>query len=498
MNRYRCARTLAVLLCAAALTAGCAPTRSQYYGSLGASRLRAYRRWESQNAQEDRPRLEGQLSLEEGVRLAMQYNPQLLAAVQGRENARGRVMEAWSEALPRVDVAAGYTRLDKVASVDTGMTTLDVGDRDNYSYGVTITQPLFKGGSMSIALRAARLFSYLSDEGVRAALETTIFSVATAYYDSVLARQLVAVYEDALRSAEAHLEAVRFREQQGVATEYDVLRANVEVSNVQAELIDQERLRDIARAALFRSMGVSQRSRVELTTALGTEERDTPSFPEAVQAAFRNRPDIYQAAINTDLYREAVKEARTDYLPNLEAFYWRQWAKPDPHEATRNNWNDQWTYGLSLTWPLFDGFAREGRVVQQKALLRQSEILLVDTEQQALLEIRDAILELHSAEELVRSQRLNRQRAGRAEELVEEGYRVGVNTEIEVLDARAALTRASGLYYGALHRYTTGRIALQRAMGLLTPGPGMSKVPERVTKPGDIRAAALPEGDIDQ
>lgn len=476
------------LILVAVIIGGCVPSRQGYFTRMARRRSEAYRRWRQQRRDDELPQLEGPLYLADAVRLALRHNASLRAALQQKESARGRRLEAHSEVLPSVDLSAEYTRLDKVFTVDLGVESFQVGDQDNYSYRVDVVQPLFKGGSMVIAHRAARLFSYLTDETVRQAVEEVVFAVSQAYYQGVLARQQVEVQRAALKSARAQLDSVEAREEQGVATEFDVLRARVDVSNIQAELIDQKNRLDSARAELLRAMGVSQRSRVELATELEYDREDVPDFREAVRMAFENRPDIYTAAINYDLQQEAYRNAHTSYLPNLEAYFWNLWAKPDPHESSNITWDTQWQYGLRLRWSLFDGLAREGQIIQERALMRERGIELADAEQKALKEVRDAMSGLESARELVESQKLNLRRADRALALVEAGYQEGVNTELEVLDARSALTRARGLYYTALHRHTMARIHLQRAVGVLGPRPGSREVPEEAPEIGSIQS----------
>jgi len=475
-QRGSCYQVLCVV-CVLMVAVGCAPTRSEYYSSMERQRVESFRRWESRSRKDQRPRVDGALSLDEAVRLALLYNPQLLAALQQKEVARGRVVESYSEALPKVNVTAGYVRMDEVPSIA-------LGSLDNYSFRVTVTQPLFSG-SMMIAPRAARLYAFLSDESIRQAVEAVVYRVARGYFDAVVAQQLVGMYEDALRSAEAHLKAVEARREEGVATEYDVLRARVDVSNIQADLIEQERLQDIARTGLLRALGVDQESIVDLATPLTYDQQEPPSFAEAVRAAFYNRPDIYRAAITVDLQELAVRDAKTRYWPRLEAYFWDMLARPDPH-GSGSGWGAQWQAGLNLMWTAFDGFSREGRIIQQKALLRQLEIQLDDAEEQTLLELKDALLELQSARELVESQKLNLERANRALELVVEGYNVKVNTEIEVLDAQAALARARALHYRALHRHACAKLALRRATGLLASPPGSQSVPKNVPNLTDI------------
>ncbi len=491
MSRGGLRRTIPIILSAALLAGGCLGSRSNYFRDVRRRRVEAYRRWRVQNAEADRPKIEGPLGIDEAVRLALLHNPGLESALHEKDVARGRILEAYSEALPKIDLTGQYRHLDQVMSVDLGVQSFTVGDQDNYSWRVTLTQPLFKGGSIFIAQRAARLFAYLTDEGIRSRIEGVIFEVALAYYDTALAQRLIEVQQAALESARAQLKSVAARERHGVATEYDVLRASVEIAIVQADLLEQKNRRDLSRARLLRKMGVSQQSRVELVTDLSYQPVSL-SFEEVVRAAFENRPDIYLAVINADLQRQVRNEAYTDYLPSLEAYYWYLWAKPDPHEASLVEWGTEWQTGLNLTWSLLDGLAREGRIIRQTALLRQKEIQIADTEQQALLEARSALLELENAAEFVESQNQNLARARRALELVEAGYRAEVNTEIEVLDARTAVTRTRGLYYQALYRHTVARIALQKAMGLIGPAPGERGIPKDVSSPGHVEAA-LPE-----
>jgi len=476
---------------------GCFPPRSEVYSELNRSRLSAYTQWQRETREEEKlPRMQGDLSVEDAIKVALTYSPTLAAVLEEKEKARGQVLRAYGEALASVDLKADYTRFDQVSSFESPFGSFAFGDVNNWSYQVSVTQPLYKGGSIPAAIRGAQLMRFLSDEAVRQAVQDVILAVARAYDDVLLAERLHEVQEQALVFAEANLKDVMAREKAGLAMPFDTLRARVEVSNVQADLIRQRNLLNRARAALFLAMGVSQRSVVALTDEL-TYVPMEPSFDQAVKTAFMNRPELYQGELDVRLQEEALRVYRSDYLPSLEAWGWHKWAKPDPHDSLNIEWDTQWMAGLRLTWALFDGLRREGRIVRQKAQLRQSAIRLSDTEQRILEEIRSAIYDVYDARELVESQRLNIERANEALRLVTVGAAEGVNTELEVLDARSALTRARGLYYQALHAHATARLALQRAMGLLGPPPGAERVPERGPAPGVIRAfmAGAPGGE---
>ncbi len=457
-----------LVACALALVSlsGCTAGRTAYYSELGDRRHRRYEDWRAGRELEHAPRIEGELHPDDAVRLALQYGPNLLATLQMQAEARGRVIESYSAALPHVNLNAGYTRLDQISTIDLGFQTFKVGELDNYNVDLEIRQPIFRA-SAPVALRAARLFAYLSEETVREAKEGTVLQVIEAYNRSLLTARLVEVEEAALASAQAQLEAARTRRQEGMARDFDVLRAQVEVSNIEAELIERRKEEQSAFADLMMAMGVSQGSDVTLTGQLQAVDFSEPELEQAVAVAFQRRPDILQAMIEADMAKEGLTEVRTRYLPTLNFFYRHSWARPAPGGGAGSQWGDEWRAGLALNWSIFDGLARQGALVQAEAQLQQRNIMLDNAEQRAIKEIRDALQEIASSREMVKSQELNLQRAEETQRLIEEGYREGINTELELLDARSALTRTRGLYYRAAYRQTMAVISLHRATGQL-------------------------------
>jgi outer membrane protein TolC len=449
--------------------------RQSLYDDLKESRAEAFADWkrEKDSGKDSEALVSGKLGLQDAVRLALKYNKTLQQVLQDKAIARGKVVESYSAALPKVSLGGAYTRLDEEYSPNL---------LDNYSAELKIVQPVFSGGAIPGALRAARLYAALSDETVRGAAQGVIYAVSAAYYDTVLAEHLYQVNLDAVTSSEAHLSDVQKRRQQGVASDFDVLRAQVEVSNFRAEMIQQRNRSHLAKTSLFRAMGVSQQSDAELADDLSYMKMQ-PVLEEAVRLAHENRPDLYQAELGVRLQREALTVAKSSYWPSVAGFFTDTWSKPDARTPTVNEGEDLWTAGVQVNWNIFDGLSREGKVMQEKATLKQKHIALLDTQENAMFEVQQAILALKDAEEFVDSQRLNLDRAKEGLRLAQVGYREGVNTEVEVLDARAALTQAKGLYYQAIHTHTLARLNLKKSMGVLGPGAGNDAVPEKLDVP---------------
>ncbi len=435
---------------------------------LTASREHAFRQWSAQKLQKARDEtiIHGKLTLEDALKLALAHNRTLQIAMEEKNVSSGLILESYGEVLPNVSLNGTYTHLDSDSKDYEGQTYR--GQLDNYSGTLSVTQPIFRGGAAAAALRASKYYDMLVDENVRAAVQDTIYETVKAYYQVSLSREQQRVTQTYADLAEAHLKDVEIKRKFGVASDFNVLRSQVELSNARAELIIFQNRLHQATTSLLKTLGVSQESKVELTDHLiykpvSVEEE------EVIRKAFLNRPDLAGAELTMRLQRESLKKAYSKYWPEIDAFYGYSLSKPDPHFSTKNEWGDGWKAGIEMNISIFDGLRREGKVAQERATLRQKNIELLDKEEQALFEVRNAVLNLEDAVESVDVQKLTIEKASEGLRIAEVGYREGTLDQVSVLDARAALTKAQLLHYRSLYDHALARLDLQKAMGVLSP-----------------------------
>jgi outer membrane protein len=465
-------KRVAILSClvflGGALT-GCM-SREGIVKDLTQSREAAFREWVKQregNAASGEV-VKGPLTLENAVALSLVRNRGLQAVLEEKNVAQGRILEAYGGVLPHVSVGGTYTRKDRDEKKIEG-TVIDLGPKDAYETALTVTQPLFRGGASTAALRASRLYETLTDESVREAVQSTLYAVMMAYRRAQLAKEQMEVTKTFVALAEAHLGDVEIKRQFGTASDFNVLRSKVELSNARAEMIYYQNNYHEVLTLLFQTMGVSQESAIELTDVLAYEPF-TLDEEEAVHRAFLGRPDLSVAELTVKLQEESLNVALSDYWPQVNAFYNHKLSKPDPYIETYNEWDDAWFAGIDVTIPLFDGLMREGRVAQERARLKKQNINLLDVRERALYEVKNALLSLRDAKESVEVQKLTLEQAHEGLRLAEVGYREGVLDQVSVLDAQAALMKAELLHFKSLFDHAAARIDLEKAMGMLT-GP---------------------------
>lgn len=432
--------------CSLLALTGCL-TQDRVYQDLSETREQAYTTWLETHQSGAIPIPAEHLSLADAIQIALLYNKSLQAKIQEREVAQGKLLAAYRLALPRLEGSA-YTAY---------------GTREDDSAKLVLRQPLFRGGAATAGLRAAKLSKYWADEDVRATIQTVIHQVFTDYYGALLADNLCQVNRDAVRSAEAHLKDVQIKRVNGVASKYDELRAHVDVANFRAELIRQENNLILAKNSLLRTLGTATEADIHLSDAL-THVVTSMSLEEAIATAYQQRPELRMAELNIRLQNEELRALRGSYLPEVDL------ALSAGTERWRNGddrWRGNQRAALELNWTLLDGLGREGEIRAARARFKQREIELQRIEEDVFLDIQQARLSLKNAEQYVESQRLNLEHAAEGLRLAMTGYREGVNTEVEVVDARSALTEARGNYYRALYDHNMARLALTKATGTL-------------------------------
>ena len=463
-------RSLALVVAGTLFLAGCT-SQKEFANDVGLSRQTAYRQWESRKTQEDsqQPRISGKLNVEDAVKLTLAHNKMLQQTLEERNLAEGQLVSSRSAYLPNLSLSTQYRRDETVPSFDIpGIGHVQIGNVNSYSAALTVTQPIYAGGAIRAQVQLARLSSLLADQTVRAATQDVVYATETAYYNLLLSQHLVDISTEAVRAAKVHLADVEKKRAGGVASNFDVLRAQVELSNFEADLIRSKNAINIARASLIKTMGISQDSDFVLSDEFVYAPVKVV-MDEAVKTAYTNRPDLYSREYQIRQQREQLRIARSRYLPTVSGYFTNSWANPSPTNfgSSESTWGRIWQAGVQGAWPLFDGFQREGNIIQQQARLKQAQIGLVDAEETAVFELTQAILSMENAEEFVQSQRMNLTRATEGLRLAEVGYQQGVNTQVEVIDAQSALTTARVNYYQSIHAHVVAKLAVERAMGTI-------------------------------
>ncbi|HUV85661.1 MAG TPA: TolC family protein [bacterium] len=417
------------------------------------------------------------LSLADALERVLEVDEDYLGAREDVVKATAQITEAKSALFPRVALDASATKifglptlLLEANSFGEGSPPEDIefsaGYDENLNVGITATQPLYQGGRAWTAYRVSKSYYALAHEQLRQKLSDTVYNTTKAYYDAVLADEAVGVADTGVAVALSHVQATEDRYDAGLVSEYDVLRARVELTNLETAQRQAQDQRMAAARYVLTLLNLPPDTELALTDRL-SYELEVYDLGESLAVAGERRPELTQLELTRLLAENNVKIARAGDNPSV---YFSASFSEYADRFTLNfvdEWNDQTMLNLAVSWPIFDGFATRGRVRQARADLYKTELSKARLSEGIDVEVRGTYDGLKTAEATVRSQKENVTLAERGLDIAQARYDVGLMSNLEVLDAQAALTQARLGYYQSLHNYALAKLNMRRARGEL-------------------------------
>ena len=264
---------------------------------------------------------------------------------------------------------------------------------------------------------------------------------------------------------QAHLDNTQgFYDVQMIARN-DLLRAEVELANGRKYALHSANAVEMAKSQFNIILRRPINTAVEVQDTMNTLP-PSPSLDECLSEAEKHRAEIKAADLMVRQSRGAVRIARSEYYPSLNAVghFQRFGDKPDVTGTIYQD-KESWYVSAAASWTFWEWGRTKDRVDAGKARANQMEYALSNTQDQVRLEVKSSWLEIKDAEEQVA---VTFKAIAQAEEnfrISQERYKEQVGTATEVLDAQTLLTRAKADHANALGDYQIAYARLERAMG---------------------------------
>jgi outer membrane protein len=420
-------------------------------------------------SQESAPR---RLSLDDAVHLAIKQDPDLATARLEVERSDARVTEAWGTALPTVDLAARYLRTPEPPvfyAVFNGVpTAIQTGLPHAADLSIQGRQILFNG-AVIVGVGAAHIYAGLSRDLYTNKKLETVAKVRKAYYGALVAREVVTMMHASLRNAESNLKNVLLLRQQGIVSEYDELRASLQVENLRPSVIQSETGYGLALDALRSTIGAGNNESLELSDSLMFAAVDDSLSENAEQLALGVNPGLRALNRQLELNKAATFAERSNYLPTLALFGQLQYQSAiDRFDAfSTSGFIRSYQFGLSLSMNIFQGGQTRARVEQAQVEERKTEQQRIGVERMILTGVHSVVGNLRQARKRVEAQQKTVETAERGYKIVTARFLASAATQLEVNDAQIALDQARVNRIQALYDYLVAAADLDRLIGRL-------------------------------
>lgn len=413
------------------------------------------------------------VTLKEAVKIAIDLHPDVGKALAAAEGLKGRIKQVRAQALPEINLNAFSMRLRDPSLLNaSGIDKFPVELRDAlvpdgvnlFDYRLTVKQPIFTAGKVGTALRLASVEAEGASIDIDRAKQDLSLEVVKAFYGLLWTeryRDQVAQTQDQRKQ---HAAMAKARFDNGVATEVDVLRSEVAVANGTPELLRADNAIRQARALLNFYL---VRQVDHATRAAGEFEEktwDEWDLDALCREAIRRRPELSRLRISERSagVRLKLAEAESRMRADLSTNYGVMSRLPS------NLFNQKfvrWDVSVNFTFPLFDGFKRNGMVEEAVAAERTARLEREKLEQQVRLGIQQGLDEVAAQHQTIAAARANTRQADRVLEMMQNNYKYGAATTLDIVDAQAALATARTNLLRGLHDFSVARSALRWSLG---------------------------------
>jgi outer membrane protein len=399
------------------------------------------------------------LTLEEAVKLALEYHPSLRAARAAVRSSSAILKQSESAYFPSLDFSASGSHTAG-AFVFNPAFPPRVQKYQNYSAGVQAQQVIFDFGKTISSVSANRSGVKASQYNYQTSRNTVIAGVQLAYFGLIQAQRVIKVDEETVNQAEKHLFQAKAFYEVGTSPRYDITSAEVDLANANVQLISARNQLRIARIQLDNAMGIHPVMNYVAVDSF-TIEPFTMSLDSARQLALNLRPDFRSLYAHLKQNQAVVTAMWSQHLPTLLAsgsYTWNGFAFP---------LQNRWTVGLTLSLPLFQGFGIRAQVQEAQANVETLQANIDELSETISLEVEQYYLNLKDAEERIVATETLITQARENLRLAEQRYSTGVGSALEITDALVSLSNAQITNIQALFDYNSALVQLRQAIGVM-------------------------------
>ena len=416
-----------------------------------------------------------QITIDKAIELALEKNGDIKVAGLEVEKSDKRISETRSYLLPSIDINGQYVRNIQKPVIflppgppfgmpgSTQPTVLEIGYDNAYTGTISTSLPLFM---MSVykSLELARENLELSKESYRESVVTTVSKVKRAFYSVLLTRAMHNFMQLSYNDAKENLENVRRMHKQGLIADYDLIKAEVEVENIQPMVMQAEDNYHLALDGLKISIGLNADQEIEVKGELQFVDEggnlifktdiQIPTMDEALNTVLEQNTTLRKLSLQSKLTDTNIELAKAQFYPSLIGFGNFQYlTQANDYSFQDYNWVKTSMVGVQLQIPLFRGLSRTAKLQQAKLTHLQLNARKDVITEAIKTKLRSILYRLKQTKKRIEIQEKSISQAEKGYKIAQSRYKNGIATLLEVNDARVAQTQARFNYAKAVYDF---------------------------------------------
>lgn len=408
------------------------------------------------------------ITLDEAIEIALSESNTIKIADMTIEKTGYAKKGAYSALYPNISAAGNYQRTLKkqvmVMEMGGQSMSIEVGTDNNVSAGITAAMPLVNA-QLWQSLKLSALDVELAIEQARSSKISLVSQVKQSFYAVLLAKEAYNVYKEVYDNAQKNFEDVEKKYNVGKASEFDYLRAKVNVNNAEPEVFSAENAVVLAIWQLKAIMGIDLNTELDVEGALSDYVNEVVAVVQETDTiSFENNTNLLQLRLQDEMLTNTIKMTKFQYIPTLSAsFAYNYNAMGNTFDMS---WNPYSVVALSLNVPIFSGFSKRNSIRQYQKSQDILRLSIEDTERNLNIALGNYIDKMNTSVKRYTAAESTLEMAQKSYNISEKMYEVGKATLVELNDAQLALTQAQLTMSQAIFQYMTNKAAIDELMGV--------------------------------
>lgn len=393
------------------------------------------------------------ISLEEAIETAVKNSQELEIAKFDVEKAEADVDEAFGFALPQLNLSANFTHNVKPLQfyIAGGLFPGTGGDEgrfvtasaDNqFDSRLELTQTLFNSAVFR-SISASDNYADAAKERYDIELNRVVSDVKRAYYSALLQKESYELVKVSKENAEKSFNDIKALFEEGLVSEYDKIRAEVQVENFKPQLVSAENEFTNAKNNLKVIIGIDPSEEIDLANSLedfNSMYEEQITINEIEGKIIKENPQLKALEVQQEVNKDFIAVNEAEYLPRLSFFgnyaYQGQSNTFDFVTASTS------AVGLRFNMNLFSGLQTNAKVEKAELDLKKTETQAQFTKMNLKSQTRNLVNRIRSSKDQLEANKKNISQAKRGYEIAKIRYEEGIGSLLELNDSDLALRTA--------------------------------------------------------
>jgi len=385
------------------------------------------------------------LTLEEAIKLGLENSKSLKISGAKVEVAQAKYHQALDAALPAVIASASYQRLSNLDAPQilfpgaTEPVTIFPIYVNNYSAKLSANEIVFSGFRAKYAEESLQLLLEASKLDAVKDKDEIIYNIIQGYYNLYKVKESEKIIADNLAQVNRHVSEMKLQEEQGLVLHNDVLRWQLQESNIELTKIDLENNRNLANYNMNLLLGLNDVA-IDVDSNAALQLREEKQLNDYMTLAASTRGDLQSISLRTKAAEKNLKVAQNSFLPQVSVGGSLYDLRPNPRIIPpKDEFTFTWDVGIFFTWDLMRLYSNKHTVDESKAALTQYKESMNQLSDAVKMEVNQNYLTWKQSQERLLVLQKSVEQADENYRITDSRYRNNSAVLSDVLDANNSL-----------------------------------------------------------